>query len=535
MTTAKNQDERQPRTHMFEGNDGDWHAYVYVGRKADGSPDRRHRRAPDRETLALKVLELEDEVKENGAPKVGRSKKFGDWLEEWITTYAPLQVRHTTLRCYQSQIRNYLTPRLGKWRLSELNKRHFATLYRDLQTEGLAPASVHLVHRTASVALNRAIDFEEVGIRANPAAAARNALPPIRTEAVVPLDAGEVARITEAVADERNHARWWLAFMGARQGEVLGMKWSDIDWETGILTIRRQLQRQPYQHGCGIPAKCAKQHCITTEGCEETCRGRRWEHGCDDPQMCALPHCLRPTYPSDAARGSKRNPCPPRCVGHGRACPERQRSACTIKSHSIACPPDCTGHARHCPQKVGGLVFTEVEAVTGSAEVSVARRGGRRKSNRDLRPKSAAGNRRLPLPEIIRDELRIHQGRQELERAEAGNLWADHDLIFTTRLGEPIDPRDDWEDWEEILDVAGVEYLPLHGARHSAATFLGGLGVDSVIAMAMLGWASPDMAKRYQHVPDTHLIAAADRLGEAAFRGAATRDATSVPRADRGQ
>ena len=529
---------REPRTLMFEGRDGRWHAYIYAGRKADGSPDRRHREAATKEELTPKVLELEAEIDVHGAPKVGRSKRFGDWLDEWITTYAPLQVRHTTLRCYQSQIRNYLKPRLGKWRLSELNKRHFATLYRDLQTEGLAPASVHLVHRTASVALNRAMDFEEVGIRTNPAAAARNALPSIRTEAVVPLDADEVARITEAVADERNHARWWLAFMGARQGEVLGLKWSDIDWDSGIITIRRQLQRQTYQHGCGTPAKCASQFCTAAEGCEETCRGRRWGHGCDDPQMCALPHCLRPTYPSDDARGGKRKPCPPRCSGHGRACPERRRSACTIKAHSIACPPGCTRHARHCPQKVGGLVFTEVEGAagaTGTTELSAARRGGRRRSNRDLRPKSQAGNRRLPLPEVVRNELRVHQARQELEQAEAGSMWAGHGLIFTTRLGAPIDPRDDWEDWEEILDAAGVEYLPLHGARHSAATFLGGLGVDSVIAMAMLGWASPEMAKRYQHVPDTHLIAAADRLGEAAFRRTATGGATKGERADRGQ
>lgn len=525
----------QPRTYMFEGRDGRWHAYIHVGRKPDGSPDRRHREAATKEALAAKVTELESEIDAHGAPNVGRSKRFGDWLDEWITTYAPLQVRHTTLRCYQSQIRNYLTPRLGEWRLSELNKRHFATLYRDLQVEGLAPASVHLVHRTASVALNRAIDFEEVGIRANPAAAARTALPAIRSESVVPLDADEVARITAAVADERNHARWWLAFLGPRQGEVLGMKWSDVDWETGIITIRRQLQRQTYRHGCGEPRACATPFCTTAEGCEATCRGRRWEHGCDDPEMCALPHCLRPTYPSDEARGVKRKQCPPRCVGHGRACPDRRRSACSIKSHTVACPPGCTGHARHCPQKIGGLVFTETEQALAEVPEQSTRRGSRRRSTRDLRPKSAAGNRRLPLPEIIRDELRIHQGRQELERAEAGNLWAGHDLIFTNRLGGPIDPRDDWEDWEEILDAAEVEYLPLHGARHSAATFLGGLGVDSVIAMAMLGWASPEMAKRYQHVPDTHLIAAADRLGAAAFRRSATGGATKGERVDRGQ
>lgn len=523
---AKNQAEepRQPRTHMFESRDGRWHAFVNVGRKADGSPDRRHREAATEEALAVKVLAVEDEADENGAPKVGRSKKFGVWLDEWITTYAPLQLRYKTLESYRSNIRNYLKPRLGEWRLSELNRRQFATLYRDLQTEGLAPGSVHLVHRTASVALSRAIEFEEVGIKVNWAGKARDALPELRSDAVVPLDADEVARITAAVADERNHTRWWIAFLGARQGEVLGMKWSDVDWATGIIKIRRQLQRQTYKHGCGDPSKCAKPHHTTAEGCDLSCRRRVWEHGCDDPQACALRSCMRPTYPSDLERGVKRKECPPRCTGHGRTCPDRRRSACRLQAHNLACPKGCAGHARHCPEKIGGLVFTEPEALPEQAKAG--RRGGRRKSDRDLRPKSAAGNRRLPLPEVVRDELRIHQARQEMERREAGSMWSDLDLIFTTPFGQPVDPRKDWDDWEEILIEADVAYINLHGARHSAATFLGGLGVDPVIAMAMLGWASPEMAKRYQHVPDADLIAAADQLGKSAFKGGATGRAT---------
>lgn len=521
------QEKRQPRTHMFKGNDGDWHAYVYVGRKADGSPDRRHRRGDTEDELAPKVVELEDEVDANGAPKVGRSKKFADWLDEWITTYAPLQIRYKTLQSYRGHINNYLKPRLGQWRLSELTKRHFATLYKELQTEGLAPGTVHLVHRTASVALTRAIEFEEVGIKKNWASEARKALPAQQENSVIPLSADEVDRITATVAEMRNHVRWWIAFLGARQGEVLGMKWSDIDWNDGIITIQRQLQRQTYQHGCDSPAKCAEPHCTTAEGCGPSCTGRRWEHGCADARACARRHCERPTYPSDVKRGTRRKPCPPGCTGHGKACPVRQRSKCKRQSHNLACPEGCTGHARYCPRRTGGLVVTEAEQTPPPAETTEQGRGRSRKSKRELRPKSVAGQRRLPLPAVVRDELRIHQARQDLERAEAGSMWRDTGLIFTDRFGGPIDPSTDWDTWGEILDDAGVDYIELHGARHSAATFLGTLGVDPVIRMAMLGWSSPEMAKRYQHVPNEALVAAADRLGETAFRrGSATNGAT---------
>jgi len=511
---------REPRSHMWEGSDGKWHAFVVVGRRPNGEADRRHREAPDRDLLIPKVLELEDAVDDGNVPKPGKSKTLEAWLHYWLAEVAPLHVRYKTLASYRSNALVHLIPRLGQWRLSELRKRHFAQLYLELQQEGdWTPSTIHSVHRTASTALNRAIDLEEPGISANPAQAAKSALPKLRSDSVIPLDAGEVQRITAAVAEERNHVRWWIAFLGARQGEVLGLRWSDVDWDTGIINIRRQLQRQTYSHGCARPQACAKPHCTTAEGCDQACKYRKWDHGCPEPERCAALHC------GDRQR---KNPCPPGCVSHARSCPRRRRSECSRQSHRTACPDNCIGHARHCPERRGGLVLTEPERPEKAAEGKRTKRA--RRSQRDLRPKSEAGERRMPMPEVVLNELRVHQARQEMEREEAGSMWADLDLIFTTRLGGPIDPSADWEAWGEILDEAGVDYIHLHGARHSAATFLGGLGVDPVIRMAMLGWASPEMAKRYQHVSDADLMAAANRLGAAAFRPSATGSATGVYR-----
>lgn len=507
------EEPREPRSHMWEGKDGRWHAFVTVGRKADGSADRRHREADTRDELAPKVLELEDLIDAGDVPKPGRAKTFAAWLDYWLSTIAPLQVRRMTLQAYRSHAKTYLIPRLGKWKLSELSRKHFTQLYLDLQLEGkLEASSIHSIHRVASTALSKAIDFEEPGIRTNAAAAARKALPDVDPDEVIPLDADEVAKIIRSVADERNHVRWWLAFLGPRQGEVLGLKWSDIDWETGIVHIRRQLQRHVYEHGCPDPKKCAQRHCTSGGGCDLSCPRRTWVHGCADPRVCAQRNC---------GRRRRVSPCPPDCVSHARSCPQRRRSECRTQSHRTGCPTGCTAHARHCPDRRGGLVLSETKT-----ESEQPKRQKRRKSRRDLRPKSAAGMRRMPLPAIVRDELRVHQARQEMEREEAGSLWEDQDLIFTTPIGGPIDPSADWEAWGEVLDGAGVKYLHLHGARHSAATFLGGLGVDPVVAMAMLGWASPEMARRYQHVPDSALVAAGDRLGQAAFGGLATEAAT---------
>lgn len=509
------EEERRPTSKMWEGKtDGRWHSFVTVGRKADGSVDRRHREADTEAELIPKVLELEDLVAANKVPKPGRSKTFEAWLTYWLETIAPLQVRRKTLYGYRSHAKNYLIPRLGNWRLSELTKRHFTQMYLDLQLENNVEATtIHSIHRVASTALSKAIDFEEPGIHTNPAAAARKALPEINNDEVIPLNAEEVAKIVRVVADHRNHARWWMAFLGPRQGEVLGMKWSDVDWDSRIVHIRRQLQRHVYEHGCGDPAACARPHCVNG-ACPSQCDMRRWDHGCEDARTCAGRHCAR----------KRARPCPPDCTGHARSCPSRVKGECRTQSHRSSCPKGCTGHARHCPQRRGGLVLSETVADAGEEK----KRKRRRKSERELRPKSAAGIRRMPLPGIVRDELRVHQARQEMERAEAGTMWQETGLIFTTEFGGPIDPSRDWEAWDQILAEADVDYIHLHGARHSAATFLGSLGVDPVIRMAMLGWASPEMAKRYQHVSNADLMDAADRLGDAAFRGLATELATEA-------
>jgi len=507
-------EDRRPNSRMWQGkededgNPGNWHSFVTVGRKADGSADRRHREAPTEAELIPKVLELEDAMAAGNVPKPGRSKTFEKWLDYWLTEVAPFHVRYKTLSTYRTLATNYLAPRLGQWRLSELRKRHFATLYLELQQEqSLMPSTIHAIHRTASTAINRAIDLDEPGIHVNPALEAKSSLPKLRSDEVIPLDANEVAAITRTVSDMRNHARWWLAFLGLRQGETLGLKWSDIDQDTGIINIRRQLQRHTYTHGCASPRACAEPHCTRAEGCDQSCKYRRWEHGCDDPRECAREQC---------GKRERKQPCEAGCTSHARSCTARRRSECSRPGHRTACPSDCTGHARHCLEKRGGLVMAETQTRPEPEERRRTKRG--RKSRRELRPKSAAGARRMPMPAVVWDELLVHKARQEMERAEAGSLWNDSGLIFTNRFGGPLDPRDDYETWGEILDEADVEYIHLHGARHSAATFLGGLGVDSVIAMAMLGWSSPEMARRYQHVPDTHLIAAVDKLGAAVFK-----------------
>ena len=81
--------------------------------------------------------------------------------------------------------------------------------------------------------------------------------PKIEAKELEPYSVAEVRRILSAARERRNAARWAIALsLGLRQGEVLGLHWSDVDLEAGILKITTNRVRPHYEHRCSTP--CGK-------------------------------------------------------------------------------------------------------------------------------------------------------------------------------------------------------------------------------------------------------------------------------------
>jgi integrase len=114
--------------------------------------------------------------------------------------------------------------------------------------------------------------------------------------------------------------------------------------------------------------------------------------------------------------------------------------------------------------------------------------------------KSRAGRRGMGLPDELLALLRRHEQEQIAERAHAAQLWTEGGWLFTTPLGEPVNPRTDYDEWKRLLQLAGLRDGRLHDARHTAATVLLLLGVPERTVMSVMGWSSTSMAARYQHV-----------------------------------
>jgi integrase len=101
--------------------------------------------------------------------------------------------------------------------------------------------------------------------------------------------------------------------------------------------------------------------------------------------------------------------------------------------------------------------------------------------------KTAAGRRDLPLLQLASDVLSTRRDVQAAHRVELGRSWPDNDLVFTTRTGRPIEPRNLVRSFRRICDANDLRVISLHHLRHTTATLLKNLGVPARDAQLILG------------------------------------------------
>ena len=86
--------------------------------------------------------------------------------------------------------------------------------------------------------------------------------------------------------------------------------------------------------------------------------------------------------------------------------------------------------------------------------------------------KTDDSTRMVALPQPCIRALRRHRAQQAADRLGAGDLWTNSDLVFTTRKGTPIEPRNNNRTFDALVKQAGVQRIRFHDLRHSCATLL---------------------------------------------------------------
>lgn len=282
----------------------------------------------------------------------------GQFLTDWLENTHKRLVRPRTYERYREAVYLHLIPALGQHQLQKLTVQHLQMFYTLKEQAGLAPATIIYYHSVLHNALNTAV---KRGLLA------RNvcdlADPPRKQRYEIQLLTEEQAKkLLVAIRGHKWEALYMLALVtGLRRGEILGLKWQDINIVGGTLQVRRILSRVPTQT------------------------------------------------------------------------PERPH------------------------------VYVEAE------------------------PKTKRSRRSVVIASFALDTLIQHKVHQLEAKYKAGTEWQEHDYVFCTSLGKPLNPNHVVEELKKLLERAGLPEIRFHDLRHSAATLLLSAKIHPKIVQEILG------------------------------------------------
>lgn len=190
------------------------------------------------------------------------SEALAAYLRQWVRAVEP-NVKPLTARRYRQTVEGQLAPRpIGSVPLRQLGPDHVLGLLAELERDGLAVSSRSLIHAVLRRALNDAVSWEKIS--RNPAASVKS--PRAGQTRVTAWTAGELKRFLTHVEHDRLTALWRLAAVsGMRRGELLGLRWEDVDLGTARLRVEQQALPTPGGVTFGSPKSKRSRRAITLD------------------------------------------------------------------------------------------------------------------------------------------------------------------------------------------------------------------------------------------------------------------------------
>lgn len=233
-----------------------YYAIIYEGiDPATGKERRRWHPGGPRRSDAEKLLTELVKRANDGHTTPSDRINFGEYLTEKWLPIQRAQLRPSTFDSYRRNIENHVMPALGRIPLHKLAPEDLDTFYARLLTEGklngdgggLSPKTVRYIHLTINKALKDALRkgsvVRNVAEAADPPKLRSSKRPEIKAWA-----ADELRAFLDSIRDTRLYPAFHLsAHTGMRRGEILGLRWSDVDLDGARLSVRQALISVAYE------------------------------------------------------------------------------------------------------------------------------------------------------------------------------------------------------------------------------------------------------------------------------------------------
>lgn len=171
------------------------------------------------------------------------NETFKTYLEKWIRN-KKTQIKPTTLDNYTRMLQNHIIPALGHIKLEKLNRLHLKEFYSMLEEEKeLAPSSIKKIHAIVRSALSDAV--EDGLIMKNVASGIKT--PRIGPSKIKVWDEKQLMTFLNSIKEDPLYIAFHLpAMTGMRRGEVLGLRWQDIDFDQKILRVMQTITTEGF-------------------------------------------------------------------------------------------------------------------------------------------------------------------------------------------------------------------------------------------------------------------------------------------------
>lgn len=233
---------------IYQRKDGLWCAAITLGRDATGKVKRQYIYGETRREVSTKLTAKLAE-RNRGILLEPTKQTVGQFMDAWMEDVKKGSVRHTTYETYSYVLRHAVPIR--DIPLAKITAQHVQRLLSDLRATGLG-RTIEVLHAVLHQAFEQAVRWDLVPRNIISAVT----VPKVPKKDIAPLTEGEAYRFLDAAEDDRLYALYVLAITcGLRFGEVLGLRWNNIDLNAKTLTLTHQLSKHD---GSFLPLKTAK-------------------------------------------------------------------------------------------------------------------------------------------------------------------------------------------------------------------------------------------------------------------------------------